>query len=134
MATPLTKWALNMPVSMPALPSMDFSHLARVEELTGLCGLTTARNSFIPPSSLVDLKLSVFSLYTHSVSTGLRIALCGKAGEKNSALGFFSLVCFARPTSWNTTPSRVYLLVLRGPLTLKAWSMHCQFPGDSLQR
>ena len=33
-AAPLTVWALNMPVSIPG----DFSYLARVEEVTGLCG------------------------------------------------------------------------------------------------
>ena len=36
-AAPLIEWALKMLVSMPAFSSMDFSHLAMVEELTGLC-------------------------------------------------------------------------------------------------
>ena len=33
--------ALNILVSIPALSNKDFSHLARVDEHTGLCGLTT---------------------------------------------------------------------------------------------
>lgn len=35
-AAPLTECALKMAVSMPALPSKDFNHLANVEELIGL--------------------------------------------------------------------------------------------------
>ena len=46
-AAPLTEWALNMPVSMLALSSRDFSHLANVEEQIGLCGFTTARNTLV---------------------------------------------------------------------------------------
>ena len=46
-AAPLTEWALKIAVSMPALFSKDLNHLANVEELIGLCGFTTARNSFV---------------------------------------------------------------------------------------
>ena len=46
-AAPLTEWALKIAVSMPALFSRDFSHLAKVEELIGLCGFTTARNNLV---------------------------------------------------------------------------------------
>ena len=55
---PLTEWALNMPVSMPVFSIMDFSHLAKVEELTGLCGLTTVKKCLVLPSISCDLKLS----------------------------------------------------------------------------
>ena len=33
--------ALNVLVSIPALSNNDFSHMAMVDEHTGLCGLTT---------------------------------------------------------------------------------------------
>ena len=72
-AAPLTEWALNMLVSMPAFSIMDFSHLAKVEELTGLCGLTTAKDSLVLPSVSCDLKLSVFCSYTLSVAIGQRV-------------------------------------------------------------
>ena len=59
-AASFTEWGLNMPVSMPAFFSMDFSHPATVEELKGLCGLPTTKNSLVLPPSSCDLKLSVF--------------------------------------------------------------------------
>ena len=34
-----TEWALKISVSIPAFPSSDFSHLAMVDEHTGLCCL-----------------------------------------------------------------------------------------------
>ena len=68
----LTEWALNMPVSMPAFPSRDFSHLANVEELTGVCGLTTARNSLVHSASSRFRKDSVLQ---HSQRLEKRIQL-----------------------------------------------------------
>jgi hypothetical protein len=53
-AAPLTEWALNMPLSIPAFSSNDFSHLAKVEELTGLCGFTTARNKLVRSTSFCE--------------------------------------------------------------------------------
>ena len=110
----------DMPVSMPAFYIMDFSHLAKVEELTGLCGLTTAKNSLVLPSISCDLKLSVFCSYTLSVAIGQRVEFWRKAGKKNSVLGLFCLDCLARPASWNTTPFGVYLLNRRSSLVRSA--------------
>ena len=67
-----------------------------------------------------DLKVSVLLSYVRSVSFRHRVELWGKAGKKNSALGVFCLVCFARPVSWNTTPSGVYLLNRRSNLARSA--------------
>ena len=63
-AAPLTEWALKIAVLMPALLSKDFSHLANVEELIGLCGFTTARKSSILSTSSCALKDSVLCSYT----------------------------------------------------------------------
>ena len=52
--------ALNVLVSIPALSNKDLSHLARVDEHTGLCGLTTARNSLVCSSLPPVQKSSVF--------------------------------------------------------------------------
>ena len=46
-AAPLTEFTLNMPVWIPVFSRKDFSHLGNVEELTGLCGFTTARNNLV---------------------------------------------------------------------------------------
>ena len=107
-------------VSIPALSNRDISHLAKVDEHTGLCGLTTARNSLICSSSPPDRKDSVLCSYARKVCIGQSLALLGKAGKKNSALGLPCLVCFARPDSWNTTPSGVYLRYRRSSITRSA--------------
>ena len=43
-AAPLTEFTLNMPVWIPVFSR---SHLGKVEELTGLCGFTTARINLV---------------------------------------------------------------------------------------
>ena len=91
--------ALNILVSIPALSNKDFSHLARVDEHTGLCGLTTARNSLVCSSFSSVRKDSVLRSYAHRVCCGQSLELLGKAGKKNSALGFPCLDCFAKPGS-----------------------------------
>ena len=88
-------------VSMPALFNRDFSHLANVK---GLCGFTTARNSFVLSVSYWARKDSVFCSYTCRVAFG-QSSLLSKTGKKNSALGLPTLDCLARPASWNVTPS-----------------------------
>ena len=94
----LVECALNILVSIPALSNRDLSHLARVDEHTGLCGLTTARNNLFC-SSLPVRKSSVFRSYACKVCCGQSLPLLGKAGKKNSALGFPCLDCLARPAS-----------------------------------
>ena len=64
-----------MSVFIPAFSRKDFSHLARVDELIGLCGFTTARNNLVLPSVSSDLRLFVLDSYTCSVLTGQRIGL-----------------------------------------------------------
>ena len=100
---PLTKWTLKMPVSMPAFSSSDFSHLANVEELTGLCGFTTARNTLVLPVSWFR-RASVLHSYALSIIMGHNIAF-SNAGKKNSAVGFHTLDCLASPASWKITPA-----------------------------
>jgi len=46
-AAPRTECALNMLVSMPALDNSVFSHLATVEEVTGLNGLIVPMRSCV---------------------------------------------------------------------------------------
>ena len=50
----LTEWALNTPVSMPALDSIDFSQRATVDEDTGLNGCMVAMRSCDSFSDLFD--------------------------------------------------------------------------------
>ena len=95
----LAECALNIPVSIPALSNRDLSHLARVDEHTGLCGLITARNNLVHSSLPPVRKGSVFRSYARKVCCGQSLPLLGKAGKKNSALGFPCLDCFARPAS-----------------------------------
>ena len=67
---PLTEWALKMPVSITTCSSRDFSHLAKVEEQTGLCGLTTVRNSLVSPRGS---RFSVFPSYTFSITLSTEV-------------------------------------------------------------
>ena len=95
----LVECALNILVSIPALSNRDLNHLARVDEHTGLCGLTTARNKwFAPHFHLCGKALSFAHMPAKSVVG--RVCRCyEKLGRKNSALGFPCLDCFARPAS-----------------------------------
>ena len=108
-----------MPVLMPAFSSRVFNHLANVEGLTGLCGFTTVKNSLVwsaPPWVRSD---SVRLSYICSVALQ-HSTLSVNAGKKKSALDFPDLDCFARPASWNTTPSGVKRLNLRSSFTRSA--------------
>ena len=79
--------ALNVLVSIPALSNNDFSHMAMVDEHTGLCGLTTGRNSLVCSLIPPTWKDSVLRLYACRVCCRQSLVLLGKAG-KNSAVGF----------------------------------------------
>ena len=68
-----TEWALNISVFTPTLPSMDLSHLAIVEEDTGLWGLFGLRNS-VECESLIG---SVRDSYSLTVKTGHNLSSCG---------------------------------------------------------
>ena len=108
---------LNILVSIPDFTNKDFSHLARVDKHTGLCGLTTARNSLVC-SSFDPCRRTLSSIY---IPAGLLWAELSVARKKNSALGFPCLDCFARLASWNTTPSGVCLWYCRSSATRSAY-------------
>ena len=99
--------ALNILVSIPALFNKDFSHLARVDKHIGLCGLTTARNNLVCSSFFPVRKDSVLRSYARRVYCGQSLELLGKAGKKNSALGFSFLDCFVKPGSSVSAISQV---------------------------
>ena len=80
-ATLWVEGALNILVSIPALSNKDLSHLARVDEHTGLCGLTTARNSLVCSTLPPVQKGSVFRSYACKVCCGQSLPLLGKAGK-----------------------------------------------------
>ena len=66
---PLTEWALNMVISIPAAAMVSFSHLAIVEDDTGLCGLINEMNSWeeSPLNGLVLPKYSSREETGHSL-------------------------------------------------------------------
>ena len=84
----LVECALNILVSIPALSNRDLSHLAKVDEHTGLCGLTTARNNLVCSSLPPVWKGSVLCSYARKVCCGQSLPLLGKAGKKTLLLAF----------------------------------------------
>ena len=75
---PQIECALNMLVSIPALARKAFSHLAIVEEETGLYGLIMKSWEW----SLPSLRFLVFSSYALSAITGHSLGLATKDGKK----------------------------------------------------
>ncbi len=59
--------ALKILVYIPALSSEVFSHLAKVEVDTGLCGFTTARNSLVRSTSSPVWKSCLLFIRTQSL-------------------------------------------------------------------
>ena len=98
---PRTEWAVKTEVSMPAASSRDLSHLARVLDVTALCGLIRARNNLVSPPLQV------------TVITGHSPGSCGKEGKKNSVIGFPCLDCLARLFGVKATPAGLYCFPLR---------------------
>jgi hypothetical protein len=91
---PLVECALNMVVSIPALSRTERSHLAMVDDVTGLCGLMVAMNNLC--CSSVCLNHSVASSYALSVATGQSFSFCVKLGKKKLASGLFALSLFSQ--------------------------------------
>lgn len=110
---PLVECALNMVVSIPALSRTERSHLAMVDDATGLCGLIVAMNCYSLCCSSVCLNCSVAFSYALSVTTGQSFSFCVKLEKKKSASGLFAPACLARPDAWKATPSGRYLLKRR---------------------
>ena len=110
-AAPRTECALKMEVSIPAFPSMLFSHRAMVELEATLCGRIVVRSRGFDPSSL--LNSWVLSSYALSVATGHSKRFAVREGKKNSAIGFDCRDCLANLVGWKDTPSGRYLLNLR---------------------
>ena len=102
----LVECALNILVSIPALSNRDLSHLARVDEHTGLCGLTTARNNLVCSSLPPVQKGSVFRTYARKVCCGQSLlwvesAVARKSWEEElcswlSLSGLFCQTCFLK--------------------------------------
>ena len=72
----LVECVLNIAVSIPALSNRDLSHLARVDEHTGLCGLATTRNNLFCSSLPPVRKSSVFRSYMPAKSVVGRVCHC----------------------------------------------------------
>ena len=98
-----TEWALNISVSTPALVTRFLSHLAIVEEHTGLWCLHTPRNR-----EVYDRFGATFILLkSHHWAQQLI------PGKKNSDLCFCCLDCFDREEGRKVTPSGEHDLRLR---------------------
>ena len=94
-AAPQVECGLKILVSIPALSIKEHSDLAKVEEHTSLCGLTTARNNLICSSLSPVRKGSVLCLYACSVCCGQSSCIIaeGKKEELCSGLALLGLLC-----------------------------------------
>ena len=67
-----------MSVLMPAFASIVLSHLAIVDEHTGLCGLTVPMNKWVEPPRLWVVRVS----YSFRAFTGQSLGLSVNIGKK----------------------------------------------------
>ena len=126
--------ALNILVLIPALSNKDFSHLARVGEHTGLCGLTIARNSLVCSSFPSVQKGSVLRSYARRVCCVQNLVLLGKAGRKTLLLA--SLVWSVLQTYFLKHPCTCGAadLTLPDQQIWMAWSMPESWPISRIWR
>ena len=96
-----TEWALKISVLIPDFVSVDFIHLAMVDDETGLYGRINAINRLNLLSS--PLLSFVLSSYALSVVTGHRRGFPEKLGKKNSVIALDGLDCLANCVGWKDT-------------------------------
>ena len=77
-AAPLTEWALNIPVSIPALEIMSFNHLPKVSEEISLWGFICDSKSLLAVEGSVGRKPIVRFSYSFKHSTTHSLGLFGK--------------------------------------------------------
>ena len=79
----LTECALNVAVSIPADCNVDKIHLAMKDEVTGLCGRTLDKKSFVFLSLAVRLKDSILVMQAIRVSFRHNLLSAGRDGKTN---------------------------------------------------
>ena len=74
-AAPLTEWALNISVSIPALEIISFNHLPKVAEEIGLWGYICDSRSLLGIEGSLGRKPDVRFSYSlkHSITHSLRL-------------------------------------------------------------
>ena len=77
-AAPLTEWALNIPVSIPALEIIFFNHLPKVAEEIGLLGFICDNKSLFGTEGSIGRKPIVRFSYSIKHSTTYSLGLLGK--------------------------------------------------------